>query len=84
MWCLCAASELNVKPVTHRGTVHLNDSLVLIDILCVPNFRFNLISLSKLNMQKSCTMISNIADCVTSFTLQMIFLLISSLALFLY
>ena len=35
--------------VTHIGIVHLNDTLILTDVLCVPSFAFNLISISKLN-----------------------------------
>jgi hypothetical protein len=34
--------------VTHIGTVKLSDSLVLANVLCVPSFSFNLISVSKL------------------------------------
>ena len=35
--------------VTHIGTVHLNDTLILTDVLCVPSFTFNLIYVIKLN-----------------------------------
>ena len=35
--------------VTHVGTVHISSTLVLKDVLCVPSFGFNLISVSKLN-----------------------------------
>ena len=35
--------------VTHIGTVHLNNTLILTDVLCVPSFTFNLIFVNKLN-----------------------------------
>ena len=35
--------------VTHIGTVHLTKTLILTDVLCVPSFIFNLMSISKLN-----------------------------------
>ena len=35
--------------VTHIGIVHLTETLILTDVLCVPSFTFNLISISKLN-----------------------------------
>lgn len=34
--------------VTHIGTVKISESLLLIDVLCVSSFAFNLISVSKL------------------------------------
>jgi predicted aspartyl protease len=34
--------------VTHIGTVKISESLILVDVLCVPSFSFNLISVSKL------------------------------------
>ena len=36
------------EPITHTGTVHLSNSLVLHDVLHVPSFRFNLLSVSSL------------------------------------
>lgn len=38
----------------------MNESLVLRDVLYVPNFRFDLISLSKLALQNSCFTICNV------------------------
>ena len=40
--------------VTHIGTIHLNSSLILPDVLCVPSFEFNLISVSKLTSTIHC------------------------------
>ena len=39
------------EPITHTGTVHLSESLVLLNVLHVPSFRFNLISVSSLLQQ---------------------------------
>ncbi|CAA7061254.1 unnamed protein product [Microthlaspi erraticum] len=33
-------------PITHTGTIHITDSLILYDVLHVPAFHFNLISVS--------------------------------------
>ena len=38
----------NLVPVTYIGTVKLSYSLILTDVLCVPSFHFNLITVSKL------------------------------------
>ena len=40
--------------VTHIGTITLTDSLVLSNVLCVPSFDFNLISVSKLTSSLHC------------------------------
>ena len=40
--------------VTHIGTVQISDSLTLFDVLCVPSFSFNLISVSKLTSSLKC------------------------------
>ena len=40
--------------VTYIGTIHLNSSLILHDVLCVPSFDFNLISVSKLTSTMHC------------------------------
>ena len=40
--------------VTHTGTITLTDSLVLSNVLCVPSFDFNLISVSKLTLSLHC------------------------------
>jgi hypothetical protein len=39
---------------THIGTVQVTTSLLLTDVLCVPSFSFNLISISKLTNTPSC------------------------------
>ena len=34
--------------VTHIGTIRISSTLTLIDVLCVPSFSFNLISVNQL------------------------------------
>ena len=48
--------------VTHIGTVHISSSLILTDVLCVPSFTFNLISVSKLTKSLSYCLIF-LGDC---------------------
>ena len=43
--------------VTHVGTVHLTKKLILTNVLCVPSFTFNLISVSHLNKSLTCCLI---------------------------
>ena len=43
--------------VTHIGKIHLTATLILTDVLCVPSFTFNLISISKLNKSQYCYLI---------------------------
>jgi uncharacterized membrane protein (DUF2068 family) len=43
--------------VNHIGTVRISRSLTLTDVLCVPSFNFNLISVSKLIKQFCCCLI---------------------------
>ena len=43
--------------VTHIGTVRISDSFVLTDVLCIPSFSFNLISVSKLINTLQCCVI---------------------------
>ena len=43
--------------VTHVGTVKIIETLVLYDVLCVPTFSFNLISMSKLAKSVLCCLI---------------------------
>ena len=43
--------------VTHVGTVKITEKLVLYDVLCVPPFSFNLISVSKLAKFVLCCLI---------------------------
>ena len=40
--------------VTHIGIVKIFESLILVDVLCVPSFSFNLISVSKLTSSLKC------------------------------
>ena len=41
-------------PITHTGTIHINDKLILFDVLLVPDFKFNLISVSCLVKTLGC------------------------------
>ena len=43
-----------VAKVTHIGTVHLSSGLILENVLCIPTFSFNLVSISKLTQSSSC------------------------------
>ena len=38
----------DVAKVTHIGTVQLSSTLILENVLCIPTFSFNLVSISKL------------------------------------
>lgn len=40
--------------VTHTSTIRFSDELVLHNVLCVPSFRLNLISVTKLTKTSSC------------------------------
>lgn len=43
--------------VTHIGEVQLSPSILLINVLCIPSFSFNLLSVSKLTMNHQCSII---------------------------
>jgi hypothetical protein len=43
--------------VTHIGTVSLSNNFILVNVLCVPSFSFNLISASKLTKNIKCCLI---------------------------
>ncbi|XP_075654728.1 uncharacterized protein LOC142624881 [Castanea sativa] len=43
--------------VTHVETIHLSENLILIDVLCVPSFTFNLTYFSHLNRSLTCCLI---------------------------
>ena len=43
--------------VTHIGTVQISSTLTFTNVLCVPSFSFNLISVSKLTQTKHCCLI---------------------------
>jgi hypothetical protein len=47
----------NLAAVTHIGTVKLSTTLILTNVLCVPSFSFNLISVSKLINVFQCCLI---------------------------
>lgn len=42
-------------PITHIGNVHISDILILHDVLHVPSFHFNLISVSSLLKNNQCS-----------------------------
>ena len=44
----------DVAKVTHIGTVQLSSTLILENVLCIPTFSFNLVSISKLTQSPSC------------------------------
>ncbi|XP_074377296.1 uncharacterized protein LOC141718814 [Apium graveolens] len=46
-------------PVTHAGTVHLHKNIVLTDVLYVPTFTYNLLSIPKLTSTNSCAIVFN-------------------------
>ena len=48
--------------VTHIGTVQISSTLILINVLCVASFSFNLISVSKLTKSLYCCLIF-LGDC---------------------
>ena len=48
--------------VTNVGTLHISSTLILTDVLCVPSFTFNLISVSKLTKSLYCCLIF-LGDC---------------------
>jgi len=47
----------NFVPVTHIGTVRLSSTLILTNVLYVPSFSFNLISVSQLTKNVSCCLL---------------------------
>lgn len=44
----------DVAKVTHIGTVQLSSTLILENVLCIPTFSFNLISISQLTQSPTC------------------------------
>ena len=49
---------------THSGTVHLSASITLTDVLYIPSFTFNLISISKLVSSANCKLIFSSTSCI--------------------
>ena len=47
----------NQVPVTHLGTVKLTDKLILTNVVCVPSFTFNLLSVKKLANSLICCLV---------------------------
>lgn len=56
-------------PVEHIGSVKLNEKLWLKDVLHIPSFKFNLISVSKLLQDTSCNLIFTPGQCLIQDTL---------------
>ncbi|KAM3013444.1 hypothetical protein FF2_026299 [Malus domestica] len=50
--------------ITHIGTVRLSNDLVLYNVLCVPSFKLNLISVSKITNTSSCFVIFTDKKCL--------------------
>ena len=44
----------DMAKVTHIGTIKLTPTLTLKNVLCIPSFSFNLVSISKLTQSPSC------------------------------
>lgn len=44
-------------PITHKGIINISNSIILNNVLCVPNFSFNLISASKLTKYLHCCLV---------------------------
>ena len=44
----------DMAKVTHIGIVKLTSTLTLDNVLCIPSFSFNLVSISKLTQSPSC------------------------------
>jgi hypothetical protein len=52
--------------VTHIGTVKISSTLTLTNVLCVPSFSFNLVSVSKLTKNISCCVLFLTNTCLYS------------------
>ena len=48
---------------THSGVVHLSTAITLLNVLYIPTFTFNLISISKLVSSTNCTLIFSSTSC---------------------
>lgn len=49
--------------VTYHGVIHLNNDIVLEDVLYVPDFKFNLISIPKICPDMKCNVVFNYLGC---------------------
>ncbi|CAA7032144.1 unnamed protein product [Microthlaspi erraticum] len=58
------------EPISHTGTVHISDSLVLHNVLHVPSFQFNLISVSSLLKDNNCSAHFYIDHCLIQESIQ--------------
>lgn len=62
--CTVELPNGSIAQVTHIGRVHLSPDLILDNVLCVPSFQLNLISISKLAFDSSCITIFLSQFCV--------------------
>lgn len=53
-----------MSPVTHVGIVQLTTSITLRDVLVVPKFQFNLLSISQLTNHSACTVFFSSTKCI--------------------
>lgn len=53
-----------INSVTHKATIQLSPHILLKDVSCVPAFKFNLVSIGKLNVQNSCDTVVGTTTCV--------------------
>jgi hypothetical protein len=56
--------------VTHKGTIKLNDRLLLSNVFFVPSFHFNLVSISKLVQHLNCKLIFQANFCLIQDTMR--------------
>lgn len=54
----------NTVEITHIGTVKFSDDLSLSEVLCVPTFKCNLISVAKLTLHSSCQLTFTPTHCL--------------------
>ncbi|CAN1215504.1 hypothetical protein LINPERPRIM_LOCUS253 [Linum perenne] len=50
-------------PITHIGYIVFNKNLILRNVLVIPSFKFNLLSVSKLSAKNSCIAIFSAVNC---------------------
>ena len=54
----------SLAPVTHIGSITFSSYLIFTNVLCVPSFHFNLISINKLSQNANCSIIFSANSCV--------------------
>ena len=54
-------------PISSTGTIKFNDNIILKDVLCVPSFNLNLMSVSKITSSLNCCVVfTRFADLITN------------------